>query len=183
MRLSFRVLLPVAQAVFTLALVLTNSGALRFRAASNCDWEPSAYCGPVAVPAAIGHLVESNLPAGPVLAASYLWLGDPDHPNLPLLVKLFGLAGIAIWFFVGQLLDDVVAALLKDVSPRRHIYDGLFSVFVIISSCVVFVESDITSFALSSSESVIRICSLCWLLSGCTALLFQIGWSHCQTRS
>jgi hypothetical protein len=39
-----------------------------------------------------------------------------------------------------------------------------------------FVESDITSFALSSSELVIRMCSLCWLLFGCTALFFQIGW-------
>lgn len=177
MRLSFRVLLPVALAVVTIALVLTNSGAPRFRAASRCEWDPSAYCGPVAVPAAIGRLVESNLPAAPVLAVLYLWLGDPDHPNLPLLVKLVGLAGIGIWFFVGQLLDDIAAALLKDASPSRHIYDGLFSVFVIISSCVVFFESDITSFALSSDESVIRICSLCWVLFGCTALLFQIGWS------
>jgi hypothetical protein len=176
MRLPFRMLLPVAQAAFTIALVLANYGLPRFRAASRCDFDPSAYCAPVAVPAAIGRLVESNLPAVPVLAASYVWLGGPDHPNLPLLVKLLGLAGIGIWFFVGQLLDDIAAALLKELRPRRHIYDGLFSVFVIISSCVVFVESDITSFALSSSESVIRICSLCWLSFGWTALLFQIGW-------
>jgi hypothetical protein len=191
MRLSFRVLLPVAQAAFTIVLVLTNCGEPRFRAASLCDWDPSGYCGPAAVPAAIAQLVESNLPAVPVLAPSYSWLGGPDHPNLPLLVKLFGLAGIGIWFFVGQFLDDVAAALLKHLSPRRHIYDGLFAVFIIISSCAVFVESDITSFALSSSELVIRICSLCWLVFGCTALVFQIGWSskdaghwfHCQTRS
>jgi hypothetical protein len=189
MQLSFRVLLPVAQAAFAITLMLTNSGAPRFRAASRCDWDPSAYCGPVAVPAAIGRLVESNLPAVPVLAVSYFWLGDPDHLNLALLLTLFGLAGTGIWFFVGQLLDDIAAALLRDVSPRRHIYDGLFSVFVIISSCVVFVESGITSFALSSGESVIRICSVCWLLFGCTALLFEIGWSkrfghwiHCQRR-
>jgi hypothetical protein len=152
--MSFRALLPVAQAVFTITLVLTSSGAPRFRAASRCDWEPSAYCGPLAVPAVIGRLVEANLPAAPVLAASYLWLGDPDHPNLPLLVTLFGLAGIGIWFFVGQLLDDIAAALLKHASPRRHIYDGLFSVFVVISSCVVFVESDITSFALLADKEM-----------------------------
>src|SRR5713226_2170246 len=121
MRLSFRVLLPVAQAAFTIALVLTNSGAPRcserFRAVSRCDWDPSAYCEPV-VPAAIARLVESNLPVVPVLAPSYFWLGGPDHPNLPLLVKLCGLAGIGIWFFVGQFLDDIAAALLKDLSPE-----------------------------------------------------------------
>jgi len=191
MRLTFRVLLPVAQAAFTIALVLTNSGgAPRFRAARLCDWEPSASCGPVAVPTAIARLVESDLPAVPVLAPSYLWIGGPDHPNLSLLVKLFGLAGIGIWFFVGQFLDDIAACLLKDLRPKRHIYDGLFSVFIIVSSCVVFVESDITSFALSSSEWVIRVYSLCWLLFGCTALLFQIGWikrsghwTYCETRS
>jgi hypothetical protein len=76
MRLSFRVLLPAAQAAFTIALALNNFGVVPFRAASRCDWEPSAYCGPVVVPAAIARLVESNLPAVPVLALPYVWLGS-----------------------------------------------------------------------------------------------------------
>jgi len=190
MRLYFRVLLPVAQATFTIALLLTNCGAPQFRQVSRCDFDSSAYCAPPAVPAVTARFVELDLPAVPVLAPSYVWLGGPDHPNLPLLVMLFGLAGIGIWFFVGQFLDDVAAALLKHVSPRRRIYDGLFFVFIIMSSCAVFVESDIASFALSSSELVIRVCSMCWLVFGCTALLLQIGWiskgtghtTMCQTR-
>lgn len=191
MRLFFRVLLPAAQAAFTIALALNNFGVVPFRAASRCDWEPSAYCGPVVVPAAIARLVESDLPAVPVLALPYVWLGGPEHPNLPLLGTLTGLVGIGIWFLIGIFLDDVAAALIEHRSPRRRIYDRLFCVFIIISSCAIFVESDITSLALSSSELVIRICSLGWLLFGCTALLFQIGWTskgagrwiHFQTRS
>jgi hypothetical protein len=189
MRLSFGVLLPTAQAAFTIALALTNFGVASFRVARRCDWDSSAICRP-AVPSVVTDLVEANLPAVPVLALPYVWLGGPDHPNLPLLGMLIGLLGIGIWFLIGVFLDDVAAALVKHLSPRRHLYDRLFSVFVIVSSCAVFAESDITSFALSSSELVIRICSLCWLLFGCAALLFQFGWRskgagpwiHFQTR-
>jgi hypothetical protein len=176
MRLSFRTLLPAAQAAFAIALLLTNSGAPKFRSVSRCDWDPSVYCTPE-IPEVVARLVESNLPAVPVVAPLYVWLGGPEHPNLPSLVTLLGLAGIGIWFFVGQFLDDFVAALMKRLGPRRHIHDGLFSTFIIISSSVVFVESGLTSFALSSSQLVIRVSSLCWLVFGCTALLFQIGWS------
>jgi hypothetical protein len=176
MQLNFRVLLPVAQAAFAIALLLTNCGAPQFRQGSVCDFDASAYCGPPAVPAVTARFVEVNLPALPVLAPSYFWLGGPDHPNLRLLVMFFGLAGIGIWFCVGRFLDDVAAALLMHVSPRRHIYDGLVFVFIIMSSFAVFVESDIASFALSSSQLVIRVCSMCWLLFGCTALLLRIGW-------
>lgn len=177
MRLSFRVLLPAVQAAFTVALLLNNCGLPSFRPATRCDWDPSAYCEPVRIPVVVARLVESNLPAVPVLAPPYVWLGGPDHPNLFLLVPLSGVVGVAIWFFVGQFLDDVAAAWLRRVSPRRHIFDGLSSVFVIISSCAVFVESDITSIALSSSELAIRICSSCWLVFGSTALVFQMCWS------
>jgi hypothetical protein len=176
MRLSFRVLLPAAQAAFTIALALTKFGVVPFREASFCGWDFSAYCTVAAVPAVIAHLVEANLPGVPVLALPYVWLGGPDHPNLPLLGMLTGLVGIGIWFLIGIFLDDVTEALVQRRRPRRHIYDRLFSIFIVISSCAVFIESDVTSFALSSSESVIRICSICWLLFGCTALLVQIGW-------
>jgi hypothetical protein len=191
MRLFFRVLLPAAQAAFTIASALNNFGVVPFRAISRCDWDPSAYCGPAVVPIAIARLVEANLPAVPVLALPYVWLGGPDHPNLPLLGTLVGLLGIGIWFLIGVFLDDVAAALVEHRSPKRHIYDRLFTVFIIVSSCAIFAEADITSLALSSSELVIRICSLCWLLLGCTALFFQTGWRskgtdhwiHFQTRS
>jgi hypothetical protein len=171
MRLSFRVLLPAGQAAFTIALALTDFGVVPFREANRCDWDSSAYCGPPAVPAVLAHFVEANLPAVPVLALPYVRLGGPDHPNLPLLGMLTGFLGIGIWFLIGVFLDDV-AASEEHLSPTRHIYHRLFAVFIIISSCIVFVESDITSFALSSSESVIRVCSLCWGLFGFAALLF-----------
>jgi hypothetical protein len=189
MQFSFKVLLPAVQAAFTIALALTDFGVVPFREASPCDWDSSAYCAPPAVPALVAHLVESNLPAVPVLALPYVWLGGPDHPKLPLMGMLIGFLGIGIWFAIGVFLDDVAAALIKHLIPTRHICDRLFSVFIIVSSCIVFVESDITSFALSSSESVIRICSLSWVLFGFAALVFQIGWSKrsssldsCQTR-
>ena len=177
MRPSLRVLLPAAQAALTMATALSSFRAPQFRMASRCDWDPSAICTPF-VPAKIVRLVEINLPALPVLAPLYLWLGDPDHPNLPLLLSLFGLAGIGIWFFVGQFLDHVAEALMKHRGPRwRIISYGLLFVFIIVSSCSVFIESQIIGMYLSSSELAIRIYSLCWLVFGCTALLSQICFS------
>ena len=182
MRLLFRVLLPLVQVAITVGLLLTNCGVPPFTEASRCGFlDSSDYCPPTPIPAVVAHFVETNLPAVPVLAPLYDLLGGPDRPNLPVLVTLFGLAGIGLWFFVGQFFDDAKAALLKHSVPRRRVYEGLFSVFLITSSCAVLVESEITSFALSSSQLVIRACSLCWLLFGCTALVFQISWSRKDT--
>ncbi len=175
MRSYFKVLLPVAQAVLAIALLSSHCGAPRFvEATGPPDWQPS---GPPTLPSVVSRFVGSNLPAVPVLAPAYALLGGPEHPNTPWLVALVGLVGIGIWFFVGQFLDDV-AALWKGLGRRRHIYDGLFSVFIIASSCIVFVESDITGIALSLDESVVRGYSLGWLVFGCTTLLFQVVWSR-----
>jgi hypothetical protein len=177
MRLTFRVLLPLAHVAFTAALLLMSASQPQFQQASRCgDFDPSAYCLPTPIPTRVACFVELNLPAVPILSPLYSLLGGPDHPNLPVLIMLFGLAGIGIWFFVGQFLDDVAAAFLYHPVPRRRLYAGMFSVFLVISSCVVFVQSDITGFALSSNELVIRVCSLSWLVVGCATLLFRIGW-------
>ena len=176
MRPSFRVLLPAAQTALTIATALSNFAAPQFRMASLCDWDPSAICTPF-FSATIVRLVEINLPALPVLAPLYLWLGDSNHPNPPLLLLLFGLAGIGIWFFVGQFLDDVVESLRQHRGPRRRIHCALPFVFITIASCAVFIESDVVGVELSSSESAIRTYSLCWLAFGCTGLLSQICFS------
>ena len=85
-----------------------------------------------------------------------VWLGGPDHPDLSLLVTLFGFAGIGTCFFVGQFLDDFVAALTKRLGPRRHIHDGPFSIFITIFRASCSLNPGVTSFALSSGQLVTR---------------------------
>jgi len=178
MRWVFSALLPLAQSTFAIVLLLTNCGEPRFRPVSRCDWDPSAVCGLVVLPAVATRFAELNLPAVPLLEQPYVWLGGPDHPNLPWLVTLLGFAGLGLWLFVGRFLDDLIGAVLTRPSPGRRICSKLCSVFVIISSCIVWIQSDITSSALSSPEPEIRLVALCWLVFGCITLLFQGRWSR-----
>ena len=127
MRSHFRVLLPLAQTVFTAAVLISAAAQPRFRAAGHCGFfDPSEFCPPIPVSSLVAHFVESNLPLLPVLAPFYNLLGGPDRPNLPVLVTLLGLAGIGIWFCVGQFLDDVIAAFQNHPIPRRHLYPSIF---------------------------------------------------------
>jgi hypothetical protein len=189
MRLFFRVLLPAVQVLFTLALLGTDVGTRplfgppRFRMASRCDWDPSAVCGPVVLPVVVTRFGELNLPAIPLLEQPYVWLGGPDRPNQPWLVVLVGFAGVGLWFFVGHFLDDLTWALRKRLSPGRRIGGMMISLFVIIASFIVWIDSDLTSSVLSSQQSDIRLFSLLWVTFGCVMLLLQVRWSRAADLS
>ena len=188
MRLFFRLVLPVAQVLFTLALLGTDVGwrplfgTPRFRQISRCDWDESAVCGPVVLPAGASRFAEFNLPAIPLFEQPYVRLGGPNHPDLPPLVMLCGMAGIAIWFFVGRFLDDITVTLLKRPPTKRRIYDIIFWLFVIASSSIVWTESDITSSALSTKELTVEMAALLWLLFGGAALLLELRWLHAAAQ-
>jgi hypothetical protein len=178
MRLCFKVMLPVAQSAIALALIASNRGPQFIQVIGPRD-DPYAYFAPRDLPTAVVRFVETDLPAAPALVPLYVLLGGRDRPaNTPWLIAAFGLAGICIWFFVGQFLDDAIAALRKRLTPRRHIADALFSAFIIASACTVSFESDIAGFALSLNESTAKAYSLCWMAVGCTALLVQMGWAR-----
>jgi hypothetical protein len=176
MRLRFKLVLPVAQALFAIALIASNRSPEFIQATGPLG---STYFAPRNLPASVIRFVETNLPAVPVVAPIYVLVGGRERPgNTQWLIAAFGLAGMGIWFFVGQFLDDVVAAAMKRLDPRRHVFDRLFSAFVVASACAVFVESDVASFSLSLGESVVRVDALCWIAFGCGALLVQIGWTR-----
>ena len=173
MRHIFKTALPVAQAVLAIALIASNPRA-PFMSAVN-----EGYAEPIESPIGVAHFVEANLPAVPVVVSAYVLLGGHDpSADIQELVAAFALAGIGTWFFIGRFLDDVIAALRGRLIPRRHIADGLVSAFIVASSCVVFVESEIAKFALSMEKSALAAYSLCWIVLGCTLLLAQVGWAY-----
>lgn len=172
MRLRFKLVLPLAQAAFAIALMASPP---QFRMVVG---PVGAYYPPPDLPTGVIRLIEANLPAVPVLAPVYVLLGGRDRANTQWLIAAFGLAGIGIWFFVGRFLDDVVAALRKRVSPSRHVFDKLFSAFIIASACIVFVEADVASIALSLERPLVIVDALGWVTLGCIALVAQVGWAH-----
>src|SRR5262249_35665762 len=139
----FRILLTGAQAALTIALVLhnVNFGAHEFRTVSNCDIDSSHYCGPPPLPEVFSQFAELNLPVLPIAILPWLDLGESDYRNLPLLYALYGFLGIGIWFHAGQFLDNLAASFTNKLRLRRHIYDRLFSGFIILSSCFVLFAS------------------------------------------
>jgi hypothetical protein len=174
MRLGFKLVLPVAQAAFAIALI-ASPGPREFRMVVG---PVGAYHPPPDLPIDVVRLVETNLPAVPVLLPLYVLRGGRDHANTQWLIWAFGLVGTGIWFFVGHFLDDVVAALCGRLSARRHVLDRVFSAFIIISACMVLVESDVASFGLSLEQLFVRVDALCWVAVGCIPLAAQTSWAR-----
>ncbi|HSZ62675.1 MAG TPA: hypothetical protein VK828_12815 [Terriglobales bacterium] len=165
----------MAQAAIAIVLIVSNRGPQFIQVIGPSD----AYFAPRYLPASVVRFVETNLPAAPAIVPAYELLGGRDRSvNTPWLIAAFGLAGIWIWFFVGQFLDDAIAALRKRLTPRRRIVDGLFFALMIASTCIVLIESDIADFALSLQESSARAYSLPWIVVGCTALFAQVAWDR-----
>jgi hypothetical protein len=172
MQLGFKLVLPLAQAACVIALMASPP---QFRMVIG---PVGAYYPPPNLPTGVVRLIETNLPAVPVLVPVYVLIGGRDRANVQWLIAAFGLAGIGIWFFVGRFLDDVVAALRKRLSPGRRVFDKLFSAFIIGSACMVFVEADIACIALSLERPIVMADALCWGVLGCIALVAQVGWAR-----
>jgi len=175
MGFCFKAVLPVLQIVVAILVFTTN----RNPEFTTLTGPPDAYHEPRNLPTGVTRFAEMNLPAIPLVAPIYLMSGGRDRPaNTTGLIAAFGLVGIGIWFFVGQFLDYLAAVLQKRRRPRRHIFDALFSGFIIASSCMLLLEANIASFALSLEESTVKVAALSWLVFGCAALLTQVSWTR-----
>lgn len=187
MRVSFKWLLPVIQAVFSITLLLLwdNAPPKFMTAIGPVESDVYRYHGPG--PKGVIDLrefsvdfrpnVETNLPAAPAVIPLFVALnGRTDPLETPQLLVGFGLAGIGIWFFIGRFADDALAARRQTLVPRMRILDVLFFIVVVALSLLVLAESDITSFALSLDQSAVRVASISWLIVGCTAVLCEAIW-------
>jgi hypothetical protein len=172
MRLFFRTVLPVAQAAIAIALITSPP---KFRTVIG---PVDAYYPPPSLPTGVIRFAEMNLPAVPIIAPLYVLSGGREGANTQWLIAAFGSAAIGIWFFVGQFLDDVVAAWRKRLSPRRRVPDRLFFAFVIASACLVFFEAEVASIALSLDRPLVMVAALCWAAFGWKALVAQARWAR-----
>src|SRR6185437_9615037 len=166
------------------ALLLTNCGVPRFKMVIGPIDSEGAYFPPEQVPSVVTDFAEWNLPVIPIVALPYFYLlGGPDHPNFSWLVVLLGIFGIGVWNYVGRFLNDLCAGSAR--MRKIGFYDGLAFMLIIFSSCLVLADADVTSFALSTSESSVRIVAICWLMVGCISLIFRLMWQSKgrQTRS
>ncbi|HSZ61728.1 MAG TPA: hypothetical protein VK828_08010 [Terriglobales bacterium] len=192
MRFSFRSLLPTIQGIFLIVLLALWTYTLRQLA-------PMIPPTPSLPEINLQHAdarsfdkfwlvdglasywsVETNLPAMPVVVPLY-WLVhnriDVVHPfNTPWRILGFGFAGIGLWFFVGRFVDDVLASIRRQLSPRSRTLDVVFFVYVIASSLLVLADSKVLSFVLHFDAASLMISALFWLALGFAALLLQVRW-------
>ena len=145
MQVSFRRLLPLAQATVVIALLASLTVTLHQFTSTIPKPAPSeidlqhADAGKFdrfyRVDAFASYWgVETNLPATPVLASLYWLLGEPT-PVFRTAWRIlgFGLVGIGIWFFIGRFVDDVLAAARGHVSPRGRVLDVVFFAYIVVS--------------------------------------------------
>jgi hypothetical protein len=194
MRVSFRRLLPAAQATFGIILLALWTYTLH-QFASTVQLKPRSSEPDLehADTASFNKFyrvdsfasywnVETNLPAMPVFIPIYGLLSDRiptiHQVNTAWRISGFCLAGIGIWFFIGRFVDDVLAALRGGLSPRKRIWDVLFFLYIVISSLLAFADSGVLSFLLHFDVMALRVSSMCWLALGCAALLFQVRWAR-----
>jgi hypothetical protein len=189
MQLSFRRLLPVAQAT----VVIVSLGPLTLtlhQFASTVRTEPAR--SEIDLQRADARRfdrfyrvdtfatywsVETNLPATPVIAP--LLIGDrAPFFRTAWRVLGFGLVGIGLWFFIGRFVDDVLAAGRGHVSPRRRVSDIVFFAYIVLSSLLILADSEVLSFVLHFDGSALRASSVCWLVVGCTCLLIETRWER-----
>jgi hypothetical protein len=188
-RFSFKWVLLAAQALLFIIMSLAWHNVPLVMPASRVGWTEGGTSSdvterPYVGAPCLGKLysvlkwdVAANLPAAPILIPLHVLLSDNAGPfEVPFVIVGFGIIGLCLWFFIGVFLDDLLAALRKNLAPRRHILDNLVSVFIIVSSGIVFANADIASLVLPLDKALVRICSVSWLVVGCTAITLQFVW-------